>query len=266
MPSRGGNCQRGDFAKNASDHANLWPSTCVSILKRPLMDSDERKLIERVRAGDLAAFKDIVESYQRPVFNFAMQLTGDWDDADDISQQVFIKAYRNLGRFQGDAKVMSWLLRIAVNTHIDEVRRRKSQGGWVQRPATAEDNPRPEHFVATAAGDDPERQAVAGQMQEHIQQALGTLAPRQRSIFVLRHYHDLPLKEIAGILGVSLGTVKSQLFRALGRTNDNQIVPVLLELARNDPHIQVRTEAAAALGRLDTPEARQALIQLLEGK
>ena len=91
MPSRGGNCQLGDFAKNASDHANLWPSTCVSILKRPLMDSDERKLIERVRAGDLAAFKDFVESYQRPVFNFAMQLTGDWDDADDISSRYLSK-------------------------------------------------------------------------------------------------------------------------------------------------------------------------------
>ncbi len=180
------------------------------------MDSDERKLIERVRAGDLAAFKDFVENYRRPVFNFAMQLTGDWDDADDISQRVFIKAYRSLGRFRGDAKVMSWLLRIAVNTHIDEVRRRKSRGGWVLHPASSEDKPQPEQFIATAAEDDPEQQVAAGQIQEHIQQALRTLAPRQRSIFVLRHYHDLPLKEIAGILGVSLGTVKSQLFRALG--------------------------------------------------
>ncbi len=178
------------------------------------MDRDEIQLIKRVQDGDSAAFKEFVERYQRPLFQFALELTGDWDDAEDISQQVFIKAYRGLARFKGKAKVMSWLFRIAINTHIDAGRRRESRGGWAVRPDDEGETQR-EHFIATAAEDDPERQAAAGQMGEHIQEALGTLAAQQRSVFILRHYHDLPLKEIAGILGVSLGTVKSQLFRAI---------------------------------------------------
>jgi len=178
------------------------------------MDRDEIRLIERVQDGDSAAFKEFVEKYQRRLFQFALELTGDWDDAEDISQQVFIKAYRGLVRFKGKAKVMSWLFRIAINTHIDEDRRRKSRGGWAVR-SEDEDETQREPFVATAAEDNPERQTAAGQMGAHIQAALGTLAPQQRLVFILRHYHDLPLKEIAGILGVTLGTVKSQLFRAI---------------------------------------------------
>ena len=165
----------------------------------------------------MAAFRELVERCQEPIFQLAIELTGDWDDADDLSQQVFIKAYRALHRFRGETKIMSWLYRIMVNTHIDNARKERARGWRVDPPSPDEDQPRSERYITHAAEDSPENQTAARHMQDHISRALETLSPRQRSVFVLRHYHDLSLKEIARILGLSVGTVKSQLFRAVHR-------------------------------------------------
>ena len=175
----------------------------------------EQNLVHRAREGDSGAFRELVESSQSELFRLAMELTGDWDDAEELSQQVFIKAYRGLSHFRGEARIVSWLYRIMVNTYIDSERKERTRGWKVNR--SEEDDPRSEPFVTEAHGDNPESQTAAHHMQIHIDQALQALAPQQRSVFIMRHYHDLPLKEIARIMGLSVGTVKSQLFRAIRR-------------------------------------------------
>jgi len=181
------------------------------------MDSHEQRLVHRFHEGDTAAFRELVEHCQAPIFQLAIELTGDWDDADDLSQQVFIKAYRALPRFRGETKIMSWLYRIMVNTHIDNARKERARGWRVSPPSPDEGQPQSEQYVTHAAEDNPETRTASRYIQEHINRALSILAPQQRSVFVLRHYHDLSLKEIARILGLSVGTVKSQLFRAIHR-------------------------------------------------
>ncbi len=181
------------------------------------MDSHEQRLVHRFREGDAAAFRELVERCQEPIFQLAIELTGNWDDADDLSQQVFIKAHHALPRFRGETKIMSWLYRIMVNTHIDNARKDRTRGRRVDPSSSDEGHPQEELYITHAAEDNPEVQAAASHIQGHINQALKTLAPRQRSVFVLRHYHDLSLKEIARIMGLSVGTVKSQLFRAIRR-------------------------------------------------
>ncbi|UCH64185.1 MAG: sigma-70 family RNA polymerase sigma factor [Fidelibacterota bacterium] len=181
------------------------------------MDSHEQRLVHRFREGDAAAFRELVERCQEPVFQLAIELTGDWDDADDLSQQVFIKAYRALPNFRGETKIMSWLYRIMVNTHIDNARKNRALGWRINPSSPDEDQSQAEPYITHTADDNPETRTASHYMQDHINRALETLAPRQRSVFVLRHYHDLSLKEIARILGLSVGTVKSQLFRAIQR-------------------------------------------------
>jgi RNA polymerase sigma-70 factor (ECF subfamily) len=174
------------------------------------MESHENRLIQRARTGDATAFRELVESCQQSVFRMALELTGDWDDADELSQQVFIKAYHALPRFRGEAKLMSWLYRILMNTYIDHTRRTRT-AGWQSPVSQLDDAMQPEMSATNEAADNPETTATARQIQDHINKALQTLAPQQRSVFIMRHYHDLPLKEIASILGISVGTVKSEL-------------------------------------------------------
>jgi RNA polymerase sigma-70 factor (ECF subfamily) len=180
------------------------------------MDShNEQNLLQRAREGDSEAFRELVEFSQSELFQLAMELTGDWDDAEELSQQVFIKAYHGLSHFREEAKIMSWLYRIMVNTYIDTTRKERRRG-WGSNKAETNDA-HPEPFITEAHTDNPEAQTAARHIQDHISKALQALAPQQRSVFIMRHYHDLPLKEIARIMGLSVGTVKSQLFRAIRR-------------------------------------------------
>ncbi len=184
------------------------------------MENHEQGLIHRLREGSHEAFRELVEQCQGPVFRLALELTGDWDDADDLSQQVFIKAHGALHRFRGDTKVISWLYRIMVNTHIDNCRRERARGRDANLSITGEGRQQSELCITHAVEDNPEKGATARHIQDNINRALENLAPQQRSVFILRHYHDLPLKEIASIMGLSTGSVKSQLFRAIRRLRD----------------------------------------------
>lgn len=179
------------------------------------MELIENELIKLAQGGDTGAFRQLVEKNQKQVFNMAMELTGNWADADDLTQTVFIKAYRGLAKFKGNAKFQSWLYRIMVNSHIDESRKRQTRGGWEVSPDPRGEGEERELFVDTSSANNPEAQSEAAQMGADIELALQTLAPQQRAIFVMRHYKDMPLKEIGQTLGVTTGTVKSQLFRAL---------------------------------------------------
>lgn len=178
------------------------------------MEENESQLIERVCSGDLHAFEGIVERYKKKVYYIAYDIVGDHHEAEDISQEVFIKMYRALNRFRKDAKMSSWLYQIAVNTSIDSLRRKKTKPR-INVEDLDQVGAREQSLASASPEANPERRAVASIMQEHIDQALHKITPQERTVFVMRHYNEFKIREIADVLDVSSGTVKSLLFRAL---------------------------------------------------
>jgi RNA polymerase sigma-70 factor (ECF subfamily) len=180
--------------------------------------TEDRNLVEKARAGEKTAFRKLVERYQKQVYYLARDMTGNHQDAEDLSQDVFIKAYHSLEKFRGDAKFSTWLYRITVNTCID--RSRKKSVKAMQFTENIDEMHIADLKTAHAAGN-PERMAEASLMREHIESALQRLTDKERTVFVLRHYRDLKLHEIADVLEINVGTVKSTLFRAIQRLQKN---------------------------------------------
>ncbi len=171
-------------------------------------------LAERVCRGDMTAFQDLVERYKRKVYFLAYDMVGDHHEAEDVSQEVFIKVYRAIRGFRRDAKMSSWIYQITVNTAIDLLRKRKAKPSVnLEDFENLELNDNPPGTGTAAL--DPARQAEAVLLQRHIHQALSHVSPRERAVFVMRHYNDFKIDEIAAVLDISSGTVKSLLFRAL---------------------------------------------------
>jgi RNA polymerase sigma-70 factor (ECF subfamily) len=178
------------------------------------MEENETNLIERVCSGDMYAFQEIVERYKKKIYYIAYDIVGDFHEAEDISQEVFIKMYRALDRFRKDAKMSSWLYQIAVNTSIDSLRKRKAKPR-INVEDIEQVGVQERALESLSPEADPERRAVATLMQKHIDLALDKITPQERTVFVMRHYNEFKIREIAEVLEVSSGTVKSLLFRAL---------------------------------------------------
>jgi RNA polymerase sigma-70 factor (ECF subfamily) len=176
---------------------------------------EDKIVVERAKQGDLAAFRQIVDRYKVTIYRIAYDMTGNRHDAEDLCQEVFLKAHRSLSQFRGDAKLSTWLHRIAINACYDH-RSRKSFS-TMKPHADFDDNGQVPVMFQEHALHNPERSAESSITQMHIEKALNNLSPRERSVFVLRHYNDMPLKEIAETLRISEGAVKSMLFRALKR-------------------------------------------------
>lgn len=172
----------------------------------------ESALIARAAAGDRTAFHALVERHRPMVYRVAYQFAGNHHDADDIAQEVFIKVFQALARFRQDAQFTSWLYRIAMNACIDHRRR--------QSPHLAHremDEPDLALDATPAAEPGPEDRAAGAELGAAMQAAVDQLPPRQRLIFVMRHYEGLKLHEIASALGLQDGTVKRQLHTAVHR-------------------------------------------------
>ena len=183
---------------------------------------DEQVLLVRVRDQEPGAFQELVDLYKKQIYYLGLDLTGNHHDAEDLTQEVFIKAFQSIHKFRGDSRVSSWLHRIAVNAHID-TKRKKSLTMTKSYDGPDEDPGRfaaPEH----AADIHPHKNVERARMQEDIEQALQGLTARERMVFVLRHYQDLAIKEIAEAMEISEGTVKSFLFRAIKKLQKTLVV------------------------------------------
>jgi RNA polymerase sigma-70 factor (ECF subfamily) len=181
---------------------------------------DERALVRRIQDGDASAFKELVEGYKQQVYYLALDLSGNHHDAEDLSQEVFIKAYRGFGRFRSGAKISSWLHRITVNAYIDSTRKKaKKMVTLVDKKD--DDDFDPLEAAADEVTGNPERAASSAGINEHVGAALQRLTEQERAVFVLRHYHDMQLKEISKTLEVAEGTVKSLLFRSVRKLRDH---------------------------------------------
>jgi RNA polymerase sigma-70 factor (ECF subfamily) len=172
---------------------------------------DDGRLADRLIAGDPSAFYDLVRTYQRKVYGLAYEMTQNHADAEDVSQVAFLKVHRFVGTIKPDRPLNAWLYRIVYRTAIDHIRKRPFY------PQEAIPSPLKTAFFEEPPDPSasPEKAVDAAYLRRRIDEALTKISSRERAAFVLRHYHDLRVKEIAETLGVSLGAAKSYLFRAL---------------------------------------------------
>ena len=189
----------------------VWPRLTPSVAQREptpaaatLETLDDRALVDRCRAGDGRAFDVIVTRHQRAVYSLCFRFVGNHDDAADLAQEVFLRAYRALPKFRGTSSLGTWLYRIAVNVSLNRVTARTP-------PTIAMEacGPMP------AAGVTPAEALLKAERLSRVRAAVARLPRKQRATLILRVYHDLPHQEIAGILGTSVGAVKANFFHAL---------------------------------------------------
>lgn len=160
------------------------------------------------------AFDEIMRQQQKRVYRVLWALLKDADAADTLTQECFLRAYRNLASFRGEARVETWILRIAVNLARDYVKSRRVSF-WKRLVGLDSGDGYPDHVASTQAS--PERALLAREELGAVWAALTTLSPQQRAAFLLRFAEDMSLAEIAEVLDLRVGSVKAQLSRALGK-------------------------------------------------
>ncbi len=178
------------------------------------MEPSDREFMARLARGDREALAPLMARHYQRVYRIALAYLRDIEDALDAAQEVFVKAYQHAGKWDTRSEVGPWLSRIAVNHAIDRYRRGRRRQAWEQPLAEEQ----PDHDPRlTVDAPSPERQLMGREVGERIGAALAVLSEKQRAVFVLRHYQEQSLEEIASALGLSLGTVKSSLHRAIQR-------------------------------------------------
>jgi len=177
------------------------------------MDATEAAaVLARARRGDSDAFRALVDTHSRSVFRLAFRMTGNEQDAEDVVQESFLRAYRQLGRFESRANFGTWLYRIVSNCAVDLMRSKQArhdqvrgdsldQGGAMELPA------------ADLPG--PERMAESAEIERRVQDALQELSPLERAAFTLRHYEGRSIDEISETLGLGTSAAKHSVFRAV---------------------------------------------------
>jgi RNA polymerase sigma-70 factor, ECF subfamily len=186
-------------------------------------DSSEQRFIERLVAHDERAFNELVEAYEQRVFRLVFRMLGRRDEAEDMAQEVFVQVFKAVGQFRGDAKLSTWIYRIAVNlckNRIKYLSRRHSDAQDELEPA-AERSPLAQADGVTHGGIARPDHLVEGfQVERIVQCCIAELEPDFREVLVLRDVEDLSYDEIADITGLPDGTVKSRIHRARGMLKD----------------------------------------------
>ncbi|HYL74188.1 MAG TPA: RNA polymerase sigma factor [Bryobacteraceae bacterium] len=174
---------------------------------------DESALVARAREGDLGAFNELVNEYSRKIFRLAKHITQNDEDAEDVLQETFLKAFEHLANFQGQSKFYTWIVRIAVNESLMKLRKRKSDRTVpLDEPVdTGEDTVVREIAVWH---ENPEKQYSQEELATILEGAVQSLRPAFRTVFVLRDIEELSTEETAEALGISIPAVKSRLLRA----------------------------------------------------
>lgn len=174
----------------------------------------ENGVIRSVLDGNINDFEQLVTAYEKNVYNLALRMVGDPDDAADITQETFIKAYHALGSFRGDSKFSSWIYRIASNVCLDFLRSRSRRA---QVPLSFENEDAEGEIELPDMSQNPEKVLMKKLSMEAVRRGMEKLPPKQRQILVLRELCGLSYAELAQTLSVEEGTVKSRIFRARKR-------------------------------------------------
>lgn len=179
------------------------------------VERDDLRLVERAQQGDRDAFREIVETYQRKVYGICYGMLKNADDSMDVSQEVFVKVYKNIDKFNHQSSFYTWLYRITVNMCIDHIRKNQRakkveyDDGVSREGDTAED-----YMMPSKLGLNPDKVYGRKELREKMLEALESLSEKHRTILILREIDGLSYEEIADVLNISKGTVMSRLFHA----------------------------------------------------
>jgi RNA polymerase sigma factor (sigma-70 family) len=171
-----------------------------------MMEKPDLELIQDVRNGKREAFTELMRRYQERVYWVSRRIVGSHEEADDVAQEAFIKAYTSLGDFRGDSSFYTWVYRIAVNLSLNAVRKRQVLNYLQDSTLLRRIFPLEE---------DPEKAVEARELETRLEQAVARLPEKQRAVFALRYYEELTYEEIAKILKTSVGGLKANYFHAL---------------------------------------------------
>jgi RNA polymerase sigma-70 factor, ECF subfamily len=177
-------------------------------------ESDEAELVRRCQAGDSSAFNDLVTRYRNKVFIMVYGMVQNEQDAWDLAQEGFLKAWRSIYRFKGQSSFYTWLYRIMTNVTIDSLRRKGIHGETEFDDRIAPANVEPGSRTTPSAVPPPHNKLEQREIRQRIDEAIGKLSPEHRAVIVMKEIQDLQYSEIAEILNCSLGTVMSRLFYA----------------------------------------------------
>ena len=174
---------------------------------------EEARLVREIRAGDGDAFETLVREHQTRVYNLALRMTGSEEDAQDIAQETFLKAWRTMGKYRGECSLGSWLYRIASNLSIDLLRKNKRQQR--EKIVSLEDNGEDGRTLELPdLREEPQTILEREENRRAVWACLEKLPEEQRLILVLRDVNGLSYEEIGASMGLEMGTVKSRIFRA----------------------------------------------------
>jgi len=170
------------------------------------MEEKEELLVKRAKRGDVSAFSELVRRYERYVLNLVYRTLGRSEDAEDIAQEAFVKAFLNIKKFKEESKFSTWLSKIVINLCMDKIREKANkeenleEGVWLTIPQSSYYSP--------------EETVERLEIQERIKKAVMSLPEELRIVFVLREFEDLSYQEISEMLDIPIGTVESRLYRA----------------------------------------------------
>ena len=176
------------------------------------MEVEAGGAVERAQSGDSDAFRLLVEQHSRAVFRLAFRMTGNEQDAEDVVQETFLRAYRQLDKYEARSSFSTWLYRIASNYSLDLIRMRKRHEDKRER-GKAEERDILQTLPVNTPG--PERITYSRQVQERVNEALNELSAQERTAFVLRHFEGMSIDEIGEALGTGTNATKHSIFRAV---------------------------------------------------
>lgn len=177
-----------------------------------IVKDDEAQLVAAAKQGDPTSFNELVNRYERKIFRLAQNITQNREDAEDVMQEAFLKAYTHLANFQGDSRFYTWLVRIAVNEALMKLRKRRPGEFSLDEPVESDDDFMPREIADW--GPLPDQRYERNQLNSILSEAIEKLEPDFRVVFVLRDVEELSTEETAKLLGLSVPAVKSRLLRA----------------------------------------------------
>ncbi len=182
------------------------------------LSSEEALFVLRLQANEDAAYDELVRQYSASIFHVAYRMLGDSAEASDVVQEIFLKVFRNIGGFKGEAALKTWVFKIAFSEILNRLRwwKRRHRFATVSLDDETNGNGTGARYTVAASDPTPEQVLQSKEQESAIQQALGKLSREHRSIIVLRDIEGFSYNEIADVLGISIGTVKSRLARARG--------------------------------------------------
>ena len=186
------------------------------------MEGNDAAAVAQVLAGDEDAYRILVERHSRSIFRLAYRMTANEQDAEDVVQETFLRAYRQLKRFESRSNFGTWLYRIAVNCSLDLIRKRRRHDEPPTEPSSEEET----MYQLRDERPTPDRMVLGAEIQKKVDTVLSTLGPKERAAFSLRHYDGMSIEEIGVVLGVRPSAIKNSIFRAVQKLR-RELQPVV---------------------------------------